>query len=137
MAKSRLDLYNRGGRVGVEEVELPEESVGVQIPRRRTLPRQIRPQAELLSDDSHETVAGGGLLRGHLAADEHEVDPLYPVALLKIAMAMKRLPPKEELHFERLLDEVLSDLVLDRDHFGEYLQQHMGRLMAAVRSRGY
>ncbi len=65
------------------------------------------------------------------------VDPLYPVALLKIAMAMRRLPDAETRVFEDLLDDVLSDMVVDRDDFRSYLERNMGRLVAAVKMRGY
>ena len=65
------------------------------------------------------------------------VDPLYPVALLKIAMAMRRLPAAETRVFEALLDDVLSDMVIDRDDFKSYLERNMGRLVAAVKMRGY
>ncbi len=64
-------------------------------------------------------------------------DPLYPVALLKIAMAMKDLDPEATLVFDQLLDEVLDDMVIDREEFRRYLQRNMGRLIAAVKLRGY
>jgi len=64
-------------------------------------------------------------------------NPLYPVALLKIAMAMKRLSGEEERHFDAILDDVLSDMVIDREDFRAYLTRNMGRLLAAVRCRGY
>lgn len=62
-------------------------------------------------------------------------DPLYPIALLKIAMALKRLEPSAEQHFEALLDDVLEGIVIDRDEFRRYLKKHIGRLTAAA--RGY
>lgn len=65
------------------------------------------------------------------------VDPLYPVALLKIAMAMRRLPAEETRVFEALLDDVLSDMVIDREDFRDYLERNMGRLVTAVKLRGY
>ncbi|MDF1562751.1 MAG: hypothetical protein P1V51_06890 [Deltaproteobacteria bacterium] len=69
--------------------------------------------------------------------EEATRDPLYPVALLKIAMAMRRLGPEEELHFDSILQEVMDDLALDKQAFRSYLDKNMGRLMAAVRARGY
>jgi len=61
-------------------------------------------------------------------------DPLYPVALLKVAMKLKRLEPSAEEHFESLLDEVLDGMVIDREDFREYVKKHLGRLTAAART---
>ena len=52
-------------------------------------------------------------------------------------MAMRRLPDAETRVFEDLLDDVLSDMVVDRDDFRSYLERNMGRLVAAVKMRGY
>jgi hypothetical protein len=64
-------------------------------------------------------------------------DALYPVALLKIAMAMKKLDPDETRHFERLLETVLEDMIVDREDFRRYVQRNMGRLVTAVRDGDY
>lgn len=104
----------RGGRVAtstVAVVEAPPEPV-------ETIEIEVQPVVD-------EVVGGGA------------IDPLYPVALLKIAMAMRRLPANQTRLFESLLDDVLSDMVIDRDDFRAYLERNMGRLVAAVKMRGY
>jgi len=47
------------------------------------------------------------------------------------------LPANETQVFEHLLDDVLSDMVIDRDDFRAYLEQNMGRLVATAKMRGY
>ncbi len=64
-------------------------------------------------------------------------DDLYPVALLKIVMAMKRLDSNDTLHFETLLDKVLEDMVVDRDDFARYVQRNMARLVTAAKKGDY
>ena len=64
-------------------------------------------------------------------------DPLYPVALLKVAMRLRRLDDGGVQQFEAILDDVLRDMTIDREAFGRYLAKNRGRLMTAVRSRGY
>ena len=104
----------RGGRVArsaTAVVEAPPEPV-------ETVEIDVQPMQDALVGDG-------------------TIDPLYPVALLKIAMAMRRLPVNETQVFESLLDDVLSDMVIDRDDFRAYLDRNMGRLVAAVKMRGY
>ena len=93
-------------------------------------------RAEGTGEPLRETPASENAWVGSGAGDEFH-DPLYPVALLKIAMAMKDLDSEATLVLDRLFDEVLDDMVIDRDEFRRYLQRNMGRLIAAVKLRGY
>lgn len=68
----------------------------------------------------------------HIGGGDVTLDPLYPVALLKVAMALRRLDQHDEVHFEAILDEVLRDMIIDRDEFQGYLARNMGRLVAAA-----
>ncbi len=64
-------------------------------------------------------------------------DDLYPLALLKIVMAMKKPDPSESVHFEDILDRILDDMVIDRDDFLRYVQRNMARLVTAAREGKY
>lgn len=70
-------------------------------------------------------------------SDDRGREDLYPVALLKIAMAMKRLDQAQSMQFEELLDRVLDGMIVDRDDFARYVQRNMSRLVTDVRERDY
>ena len=64
-------------------------------------------------------------------------DKLYPLALLKIAMAMKKLNDSQSVHFEEIMDQVLSGMVIDREDFSGYVRRNMNRLVLEVQERNY
>lgn len=61
-------------------------------------------------------------------------DPMFVVAMLKVAIEMKKGRLAE---FEEIIDGVVEDLDLDADRFRKFVNRHMKTLMAHVRSRGY
>jgi hypothetical protein len=61
-------------------------------------------------------------------------DDLYAVAMLKVAMELKRGPARG---FEAIFEETLKALDVDRDSFRAYLGRHMDKLMQTARKRGY
>jgi hypothetical protein len=61
-------------------------------------------------------------------------DDLYAVAMLKVAMEMKRSNSKG---FEEIFEETLLALGVDRKAFRGYLSRHMDRLVTTAKRRGY
>ena len=61
-------------------------------------------------------------------------DDLYAVAMLKVAMELKR---GQARGFEDIFEETLSALSIDREHFRRYLAKHMDQLVQTARKRGY
>lgn len=94
----------------------------------------------VVEEESQDEIAIGPC-EGQADQEGHLLDPgrddLYPIALLKIVMAMKELEPSDTLHFEDLLDKVLDDMVVDRDDFARYVQRNMSRLVTDARKGEY
>lgn len=61
-------------------------------------------------------------------------DDLYAVAMLKVAMEMKRSNNKG---FEDIFEETLRAMGVDREAFRVYLKRHMDKLVKTARRRGY
>jgi hypothetical protein len=61
-------------------------------------------------------------------------DDLYAVAMLKVAMELKR---SDGRGFERIFEETLRALGVDRAAFRLYLDRHMSQLIKTAKRRGY
>lgn len=61
-------------------------------------------------------------------------DDLYAVAMLKVAMELKR---GQARGFDDIFEETLSALAIDREHFRRYLSKHMDQLVQTARKKGY
>ena len=61
-------------------------------------------------------------------------DDLYAVAMLKVAMELKR---GRDRGFEDVFEDTLRALDIDRDAFRSYLDRHMDKLLMTARKRGY
>lgn len=61
-------------------------------------------------------------------------DDLYAVAMLKVAMELKRENTKG---FEDVFEETLAALDVDRQAFRSYLTRHMDKLLKTARKRNY
>jgi hypothetical protein len=66
--------------------------------------------------------------------DEVSASPLYGVAMLKIAMELKRTPQRS---LEELITGVLARMQLPEDDFRAYLNANGGLLRTVVAKRGY
>ncbi|MFH1811834.1 MAG: hypothetical protein ABIJ09_24060 [Pseudomonadota bacterium] len=61
-------------------------------------------------------------------------DDLYAVAMLKVAMELKR---GQARGFEEIFEDTLKALDIDREHFKRYLSRHMDQLIRTAQKRGY
>ena len=61
-------------------------------------------------------------------------DDLYAVAMLKVAMELKRGGNRG---FEQVFEETLGSLGVDRTAFKTYLDRNMAQLIKTARRRGY
>lgn len=61
-------------------------------------------------------------------------DDLYAVAMLKVAMELKK---GQQRGFEDIFEETLKVLNVDRESFKKYLSRHMEKLMKTAQKRGY
>ncbi len=67
------------------------------------------------------------------AADPRE-NPMYGVALLKIAMELKKDPSRT---FEQILGGVVDAMGFEPSDFQRYVAQNMGLLVTTAKARGY
>jgi hypothetical protein len=63
-----------------------------------------------------------------------EADPMYAVAMLRIAMELKK---PQAAHMEEIVEGVLKRMKLDRDDFRRYLNENVGLLMATAKAKGF
>lgn len=63
-----------------------------------------------------------------------EPDALWPVAMLRIAMELKR---PEAPGLEEIIAGVVSKMGIPKQEFERYLSLHLGTLRDAVRKKGY
>jgi hypothetical protein len=61
-------------------------------------------------------------------------DDLYAVAMLKVAMELKRSGGRG---FDQVFEETLRALGVDRAAFKNYLDRNMSQLMKTAKRRGY
>lgn len=63
-----------------------------------------------------------------------EPDALWPIAMLRIAMELKR-PGAPGL--EEIVDGVVARMGISKDQFERYLSEHLGLLREDARKKGY
>ena len=61
-------------------------------------------------------------------------DDLYAVAMLKVAMELKR---GDAQGFEDIFEKTLKAMDIDRDRFKKYLSRHMDQLVTTARTKGF
>lgn len=67
-------------------------------------------------------------------AEDPAAHPLYGVALLKIAMELKKDPDRA---VETVVGNVVAAMGFDGRDFSRYLTRHMGLLVATAKAKGY
>lgn len=78
---------------------------------------------------------GGGSITTTTLVDEPAVDDdLYAVAMLKVAMELKK---SQDRGFEEVFEGALQAMDIDRERFRQYLSRHMDRLMLTAKKRRY
>jgi len=79
-----------------------------------------------------QTREGGLAAEADAAPEEVASSPMYGVALLKVAMEMKRAP---ELALDDILRGVLERMRLDEPAFRRFLEQNGGLLRSIARKK--
>jgi hypothetical protein len=79
-----------------------------------------------------ETSAATG--PGHDPAQSAEADALWPIAMLRIAMELKR---PEAPGLDEIIAGVVKKMGIPRAQFERYVAQHLGTLQEAAKKNGY
>lgn len=95
---------------------------------------QVKPRAKLPKRPHPQAKAAQG---PHIRPLRPVPDPdqeLYAVAMLKVAMELKR---DKAVGFEQIFENTLQAMSVDRETFRAYLQRNLGVLKSTAQKRGY
>ncbi|MGC4118046.1 MAG: hypothetical protein QM765_26545 [Myxococcales bacterium] len=70
----------------------------------------------------------------HDSAEGLEADTLWPIAMLRIAMELKR---PEAPGLDQIIDGVVKKMGIPKAQFEKYVAQHLGTLQEAAQKHGY